>query len=174
VSFSTATPGFVNLTRTSGLEASRRDELGRSGTGRIVDSCSVLRPDLKHRTAASLTRLPCTTPLSRTKDASIIAENEACGWMGSVGATRETVEESKGPIASRPIGRLQLEDIATAAIPGTTRLVSPEEIYNQKRLHSSLGYCPPAEFERLQSSRAGTEIASSELHHNLFEAVATP
>jgi putative transposase len=28
-----------------------------------------------------------------------------------------------------------------------------EEIYNQKRLHSSLGYCPPAEFERLHSSR---------------------
>jgi transposase InsO family protein len=28
-----------------------------------------------------------------------------------------------------------------------------EAIYNQKRLHSSLGYCPPAEFERLQSSR---------------------
>jgi putative transposase len=28
-----------------------------------------------------------------------------------------------------------------------------EEIYNQKRLHSSLGYCPPTEFERRQSSR---------------------
>jgi len=28
-----------------------------------------------------------------------------------------------------------------------------EKIYNQKRLHSSLGYCPPAEFERLHSSR---------------------
>jgi transposase InsO family protein len=26
-----------------------------------------------------------------------------------------------------------------------------EEVYNQKRLHSSLGYCPPSEFERRQA-----------------------
>ena len=45
-----------------------------------------------------------------------------------------------------------------------------EEIYHQKRLHSSLGYCPPAEFERLQSSRpmlvaAVTQEARSFLRH---------
>src|SRR5207237_6807122 len=29
-----------------------------------------------------------------------------------------------------------------------------EEIYNQKRLHSTLGYCPPTCFERLQPPRS--------------------
>jgi transposase InsO family protein len=38
-----------------------------------------------------------------------------------------------------------------------------EEIYNQKRLHSSLGYCPPAEFERRQLSPVFAVVVAQEV-----------
>ena len=35
-----------------------------------------------------------------------------------------------------------------------------EKIYNEKRLHSALAYCPPAEFERALLARAAAGVRS--------------
>jgi transposase InsO family protein len=38
-----------------------------------------------------------------------------------------------------------------------------EKIYNQKRLHSALGYLPPAEFEANLATQNNKEIAARQL-----------
>jgi putative transposase len=48
-----------------------------------------------------------------------------------------------------------LKDYQTFADAQANLTVFIEQVYNQKRLHSSLGYRPPAEFEALYASVAG-------------------
>ena len=45
-----------------------------------------------------------------------------------------------------------------------------ERVYNQKRLHSALGYMPPAEFERNIAAQKHKEAAARQLHCEFSKA----
>jgi transposase InsO family protein len=49
-----------------------------------------------------------------------------------------------------------LKDYQTFADAQANLTIFIEQVYNQKRLHSSLGYRPPAEFEAIYASVAGS------------------
>jgi len=60
-------------------------------------------------------------------------------------------------LKSEEVYRQEYRDLAEART-GIERFI--EKVYNQQRLHSALGYCPPAEFERALFARAAAGVRS--------------
>ena len=89
--------------------------------------------------------------------AAYVARLEAAGAQISMAATGNPYENAKAESFFKTLKReeVYLQDYRTFQEAEANLEQFIEEVYNRKRLHSSLGYLPPDEFEAVYAAAAG-------------------